>query len=116
GRGRYVSLRGRFLQPTGVGDNRPQSVISRQLLLSLYLPAAVLALGQSMVAPVIPNLTKSYRVGLSEASLVFVAFGAGAVLATFPAGYLMDKIGRRPVLLAGPVLEAVGPFMSPFAH
>jgi len=76
----------------------------------------VLALGQSMIAPVLPNLTKSYGVGLSEASLVFVAYGAGALLATFPAGYLMDKIGRRPVLLAGPVLEAVGQFMTPFSH
>lgn len=95
---------------------RWQGVLSRQLILSLYLPAAVLALGQSMVAPVIPNLTRAYGVGFSEASLVFVAFGAGAVVATFPAGYLMDKIGRRPVLLAGPVLEAVGSFMTPFAH
>jgi MFS family permease len=99
-----------------VGQERWQSVLSRQLLLSLYLPATVLSLGQSMVAPVIPNLTKSYGVGLSEASLVFVAFGAGAVIATFPAGYLMDKIGRRPVLLAGPILEAVGSFMTPFSH
>jgi MFS family permease len=61
------------------------------LILSLYLPAAVLALGQSMIAPVLPNLTRSFGVGLAEASLVFVAFGAGAVVATFPAGYLMDK-------------------------
>lgn len=91
-------------------------MLSRQLVLSLYLPATVLALGQSMIAPVLPNLTRSYGVGLSEASLVFVAFGAGAVVATFPAGYLMDKVGRRPVLLAGPVLEAVGQFMTPFAH
>jgi MFS family permease len=91
-------------------------VLSRQLVLSLYLPATVLALGQSMIAPVLPNLTRSYGVGLSEASLVFVAFGAGAVVATFPAGYLMDKVGRRPVLLAGPVLEAVGQFMTPFSH
>jgi MFS family permease len=76
----------------------------------------VLSLGQSMVAPVIPNLTRSFGVGLAEASLVFVAFSAGAVVATFPAGYLMDKIGRRPVLLAGPILEAVGSFMTPFSH
>lgn len=99
-----------------MGQERWQSVLSRQLVLSLYLPATVLALGQSMVAPVIPNLTRSYGVGLSEASLVFVAFGAGAVLATVPAGYLMDRIGRRPVLLAGPILEAVGSIMTPFSH
>ena len=101
---------------SGLPPRNPERVLSRQLILSLYLPAAVLALGQSMVAPVLPNFTKSFGVGLSEASLVFVAFGAGAVLATFPAGYLMDKIGRRPVLLSGPVLEAVGSFMTPFAH
>src|SRR5713226_3282307 len=95
---------------------RLDGVLSRELILTLYLPATVLALGQSMIAPVLPNLTRSYGVGLSEASLVFVAFGAGAVIATFPAGYLMDKIGRRPVLLAGPILEAVGSFMTPFSH
>jgi MFS family permease len=91
-------------------------VLSRQLVLSLYLPAAVLALGQSMVAPVIPNLARSYGVNVAEASLVFVAVSLGAFAATFPAGYLMDRIGRRPVLLSGPILEALGSLMTPFAH
>jgi MFS family permease len=97
-------------------DKRSTGVLSRRLILSLYLPATMLALGQSMVAPVIPVLTRSFGVGLAEASLVFVAASAGAVLVTFPAGYLMDRIGRRPVLLAGPVLTAVGSFMTPFSH
>src|ERR1700674_1489096 len=94
---------------------RWQELLSRQLILSLYLPATVLALGQSMVAPVIPGLTRSFGVGLAQASLVFVAFSAGAVVATFPAGYLMDRIGRRPVLLAGPILEAIGSLQTPVA-
>src|SRR5215212_11523321 len=68
-----------------------------------------------MVAPVIPGLAKSFEVSLSTASLVFVAYSLGALAATFPAGYLMDKIGRRPVLLAGPLLTAVGSFMTPFS-
>lgn len=76
----------------------------------------MLALGQSMVAPVIPGLTKSFGISVDAASLVFVAYSAGALVATFPAGYLMDKIGRRPVLLAGPLLTAVGSFMTPFSH
>src|SRR5919202_3744309 len=98
------------------GQERWHNVLSRQLILSLYLPAAVLALGQSMVAPVIPNLARSYGVNVAQASLVFVAVSLGAFAATFPAGYLMDRIGRRPVLLSGPVLEAVGSIMTPFAH
>lgn len=91
-------------------------VLSRQLVLSLYLPTVMLALGQSMVAPVIPGLTKSFGIGIDAASLVFVAYSAGVLVATFPAGYLMDKIGRRPVLLAGPLLTAVGSFMTPFSN
>jgi MFS family permease len=79
----------------------------------------MLALGQSMVAPVIPGLAKSYDVTLSTASLVFVAVSLGSLVATFPAGYLTDKIGRRPVLLAGPCLTAVASLMTPltpFTH
>jgi MFS family permease len=99
-----------------VAEDRSQGVLSRQLILSLYVPATLLALGQSMVAPVIPGLTKSFGVTLDQASLVFVAVAAGALAATFPAGYLMDKIGRRPVLLAGPILTAVGSLMTPYSH
>src|SRR5438045_12122 len=91
-------------------------VLSRQLILSLYLPSMMLSLGQSMVAPVIPGLTRSFGVSLGEASLVFVALSTGGLVATFPAGYLMDKIGRRPVLLAGPLLTAVASFMTPWSH
>ena len=99
-----------------MADARPPGVLSRQLVLSLYLPTIMLAIGQSMVAPVIPGLTKSYGIGVDAAALVFVAYSAGGLLATFPAGYLMDKIGRRPVLLAGPLLTAVGSLMTPFSH
>lgn len=68
-----------------------------------------------MVAPVIPGLTRSFGVGIAEASLVLVAVSLGSVAATVPAGYLMDRIGRRPVLLAGPVLTALGSLMTPFS-
>ena len=98
-----------------MAQNRAWQPVSRDLILSLYLPAMMLALGQSMVAPVIPVLAKSYDVSLSVASLVFVAIGAGAMAATF-AGYLMDRIGRRPVLLTGPILMAVASFMTPFSN
>src|SRR5919199_307193 len=59
-----------------MAGERWQGVLSRQLVLSLYLPATVLAFGTSMVAPVIPNLTKEYQVGFAEASLVFIADAA----------------------------------------
>ena len=50
-----------------MAEPRSEGPVSRQLILSLYLPATMLALGQSMVAPVIPGFAKSFNVSLSEA-------------------------------------------------
>lgn len=85
-------------------------------ILSLYLPSVLLSLGTSLVAPVIPGLAKSYDVGVAMASMVFVSSNAGQLVATFPTGYLIDKIGRRPLLLAGPLLTGAASFMTPFSH
>jgi len=98
-----------------VGQERSQGVVSRQLFLSLYLPATLLSLGDSMVAPVIPVFTKSFEVSFATASLVFVVMSVGSLVGAFSAGYLMDKIGRRPVLLASPILVAIGSLMTPFS-
>jgi MFS family permease len=96
-------------------DLSETGVLSRQLVLSLYLPAAMLALGESLVTPIIPLFTKQFGVGFATASLVFVMMNVGGLVAAFSTGYLMDTIGRRPVLLAGPLLMAVGSLMTPFA-
>jgi len=96
-------------------EERSLGVLSRQLVLSLYLPAALLALGDSLVTPVIPIFTKQFEVGVAAASLVFVMVNVGALVAAFSTGYLMDMIGRRPVLLAGPLIMAAGSLMTPFA-
>jgi MFS transporter, DHA1 family, multidrug resistance protein len=96
-------------------DERSLGVLSRQLVLSLYLPAALLALGDSLVTPVILIFTKQFEVGVAAASLVFVMLNVGALMAAFSTGYLLDMIGRRPVLLAGPLIMAAGSLMTPFA-
>jgi len=96
-------------------EERSLGLLSRQLVLSLYLPAALLALGDSLVTPVSPIFTKQFEVGVAAASLVFVMVNVGALVAAFSTGYPMDTIGRRPVLLAGPLIMAAGSLMTPFA-
>jgi MFS family permease len=95
--------------------DRSDRLFSVYQLFSLYLPSFLLQLGTGMVAPVIPVFAKSFDVTFGEASLVFVIAQVGALAATFPAGYLMDKVGRRPVLLAGPLLTALASLMTPFS-
>jgi len=95
---------------------RSEGLVSMNQVLSLYLPSVLLSLGTSLVAPVIPGLAKSFDVGVGVASLVFVASNAGQLAATFPTGVLIDKVGRRPVLLCGPMLAGIASFMTPLAH
>ena len=78
----------------------------RTLFLSLHLPAVAIGLGTGMVMPVLPVLAKSFEVGVGLASLVFVAQIAGGLSASLPAGYAIDRFGRRSVLLAGPGIAA----------
>lgn len=90
-------------------------VVTRELLLSLYLPALVLALGQGIIAPALPVYAKSFNIGFGEAALLFVSYQVGTLGATFPTGVMIDRIGRRPVLLAGPLLSALSSLLTVFA-
>lgn len=95
-------------------SNEP-GVLSRQLIFSLYLPAVVLALGMGIVTPGLAVYAKSFGMDFGAASLVFVVYQLGTLLITFPTGLLIDKIGRRPILLAGPALTAVTSFLMAIA-
>jgi MFS family permease len=55
---------------------------------------------------VLPALAKSFHVSFGLASGVITAFLLGNVAGTIPAGWLIDRFGRRPMLIAGPLLTA----------
>ena len=82
-----------------------------QLFLSLHLPAVAIGLGTGMATPVLPLFAKSFDVSVGVAALVFVATMAGGFAASLPAGYAIDRFGRRKVLLAGPVIAAGAAFL-----
>ena len=86
-------------------------VFSRHNLLSLYLPALTLALGAGVAIPAVPVFAKSFDVTVGVASLVFVANLFGGLASTIPTGILVDKIGRRRVIIAGPLLVALSSFL-----
>ncbi|MPZ49818.1 MAG: MFS transporter [Dehalococcoidia bacterium] len=96
------------------GEGQARS-ISRETILSLYLPAAVLALGTGIAAPVIPFYAKSFDISLETAGLVVILHALGQLASVVPTGYLIDKIGRRPVILAGPLLTALTAFLTAFS-
>src|SRR4051812_31390650 len=77
------------------------AAVSWNAFLSTYLPAFILALGAGIALPAVPNLAQSFGVSFGVASGVVTAFLIGNLAGAIPSGWLIDKIGARPVLFAG---------------
>ncbi len=95
---------------------RGGGVYSRQNFLSIYVPAMTLAVGTGIVVPALPVYAKSFQVSFEIASLAIIVHQLGMTLSSYPVGLLIDRVGRRKVLLAGPVLLAVSAFLITVAQ
>lgn len=89
-------------------------VFSPYQFLTLYFPALVLALGDSIATPVVPVFAKSFDTGFGVASLVVYALGG--LVAAVPTGFLVDRLGRRPMLFAGPIVMAASSCLTAVAQ
>jgi MFS family permease len=91
-------------------------VLSSYQFLTLYFPAFILSLGYSIATPAIPVFAKSFDTGFGVASLVIVVHALGGLIAAVPTGFLVDHLGRRPMLFAGPVLMAASSALTAVAQ
>src|SRR4051812_17443413 len=83
---------------------------------SIYFPAMLLRLGPGIAPPATPVVAKSFDVSFGLASFVAPSFILGGTIGTLPTGWLIDRIGRRPILIAGPILTAVMALLVVFAQ
>src|SRR5437879_2619489 len=97
--------------PAAASAPRAVAALSWDAFLSTYLPALVLALGTGIALPALPSLAMSFGVSFGLASGVVTAFLLGSLAGTIPSGWLIDRFGRRPVLIAGPLLSAAIAFL-----
>ena len=98
------------------GDSTVARAVSWDAFLSTYLPAMILALGTGIALPALPKLAQSFNVDFAVASSVITAFVVGNLVGTLPAGWLIDRFGRKPVLIAGPLLSAATAFLVVMAE
>src|SRR4051812_24555034 len=75
----------------------------------------MLSLGTGIVAPNLPIYARSFDISFGTASLVLIVNAWGGIASALPTGYLLDRIGRRPVMLMGPFLTAMTAFATAFA-
>jgi MFS family permease len=95
---------------------RVNVAISWDAFFSTYLPALILALGTGIALPALPALAKSYGVSFGLASGVITSFLIGNLVGTIPSGYLVDRFGSRPVIIAAPLLSSVTAFLVAGSH
>jgi MFS family permease len=72
--------------------------------MGLYLPSALVSIGQGMLAPITPALASAFDVPLGVAAQVLGANLLGRLVLMIPSGYLVDRYGSRAAMLAGPLL------------
>jgi MFS family permease len=91
-------------------------ILSRQNVLTLYVPTLTLSLGMGIAVPALPGYAQSFGVSFGVAQAVLVAFSIGGLLGSIPSGYLTDRFGRRHMTVAGPVLVALSSFLAAVAQ
>lgn len=65
-------------------------------------------LGTGMVVPMLSVYAATFGVTSTLVGMLVTIFGIGRLLANFPAGWLSQNIGRRPLLVTGPLIVAAG--------
>lgn len=69
--------------------------------IGLYLNYFMLGMINIIIASNMGNLSRLYDVSVSQVSLLVSAIGIGKLVALFFAGRLSDKLGRKPIIIAG---------------
>ncbi|MBU6150798.1 MAG: MFS transporter, partial [Chloroflexi bacterium] len=74
------------------------------LVLPVYVPSLLLSAGQGILVPTLPLFTQQqFEVNFSLVSLVVAGAGLGTLLGDVPAGMLIERWGRKPVMVAGTI-------------
>jgi len=78
----------------------------REYLL-LLVSRAARSFGMAIISIVLPLIVAHRGYGAGAAGLIFTAASAGAAVLLFLAGFIGDRVGRRPVLVALATLAAI---------
>ena len=81
-------------------------------LLMVCVATGIIMLGQGVIGPVLPLYAQDFGVSATMVGASISVFGLARMLLNLPAGLLSDRFGRRLLLVGGPVITALGSFLS----
>ena len=84
-------------------------------LLMICVATGITMLGQGVIAPVLPLYAKDFDVSTAMVGASISVFGLARILFNLPSGMLSDRLGRRAFLISGPIVIAIGTFLSALA-
>ena len=78
-----------------------------EILIILCVEVALMMMGIGLVSPILPQYARSYGVNITMVGMLITVFGLARIIFDIPAGRLTSSMGRRPVLILGPVIQVV---------
>ena len=77
------------------------------LLLPVYVPTLLLSIGQGILVPTLPLYAQDFGVNYALVSLAVAAAGLGTLVGDVPSGMMLERFGRKPVMVVGTVMLAL---------
>ncbi len=84
------------------------------LVLPVYVPTVLLSVGTGVMVPTLPLYADTFGVSLSLVSVAVAAIGLGTLISDVPTGMLLERFGRKPVMVAGTLLLTLSTLLLVF--
>lgn len=68
----------------------------------------IMTLGNSMLLPILPQISRELRISSFQVSMLITVYGLMAIVLIPVAGYLSDRFGRKKVILPSLLIAAAG--------
>jgi multidrug resistance protein len=78
-----------------------------EALIILCVEVALMMMGIGLVSPILPQYARTFGVSITMVGLLITVFAVARIIVDIPAGRLTNTVGRRPVLIAGPLVQVV---------
>src|SRR5215211_3589480 len=91
----------------GAEASRFAALREQRVFLTLCVLIMVNQLGFGLITPILPLYADSFGLAPSAIGLVIGIYGAARFVANVPAGRMAEARGRRPVLIAGALINAL---------
>ena len=78
------------------------------VVLHIYVPSVLMGFGMGMLLPTLPAVARAFGVAPEIAAQGITAYLLGRATTLFPAGYVVDRFGRRPAMMIGPLIAVTG--------